>query len=159
MWLGYQAPSELVSGASAREARSAADDLRESQNQLRERNPNHRLIVAGHSYGSTVGGYAAKDVAAGSEGLAADALVLVGSPGAGVSHSSALHLSGDNPQIYAVTGTADPIGLAANSFGGIHGVDPTGPVFGATVWDSNSDHSQYWKDPAFLENLSAITTP
>lgn len=146
MWLGYAAPPTLAHGLARAPARAAADRLEEFQNSLRQRNPSQRQVVMGYSYGSTVVGTAGKS-------LQADALVLVGSPGAGtgVSHASEL-----GSEVYAITGTADPIGFAATRYDGIHGIDPTSPTFGATVFPSSSDHSGYWGDEAFLGQLREV---
>lgn len=146
LWLGYQAPSSIPAAASGAAANRAASDLQGFQAALQARNPNQRKVVMGYSYGSTVVGKAAS-----SGELSADALVLVGSPGAGVSHSSQL-----GAPVYAVTGSADPIGFAGTQYDGIHGTDPTSALFGATVWDSSSSHSGYWNDQEFLGNVAEV---
>lgn len=147
LWLGYTAPASIPAAASAAAAERAAVELRTFHTTLRERNPAQRQVVLGYSYGSTVLGHAAAG-----RRLTADALVLVGSPGAGVYRAGQL---GD--EVYAVTGDADPIGLAATRYHGIHGVDPTSSTFGATVWESGSDHSGYWSDPEFLARMREVT--
>lgn len=146
LWLGYQAPDSLPAAVSGAPAHRAASDLHNFQAALHTRNPQQKKVVVGYSYGSTVAGKAASTGA-----LHADALVLVGSPGAGVSHSSQL-----GAPVYAVTGSADPIGFAGTQYGGIHGADPTSAPFGATVWDSASNHSGYWDDKEFLRNLHEV---
>ena len=103
----------------------------------------------GYSYGSVVTGHAAK------EDKIADDVVLVGSPGAGVSHSSELH-----GRIWAATNAHDPIAIATGPHGGIHGPDPTTDAFGATPLpgadDLPGDHGTYWEDPRFLRGLGQV---
>lgn len=153
MWLGYAAPASIPVALSDRAARSGAQDLRSFQAALAARRPEQRRVVVGYSYGAAVVGNAASTS---SRGFDADALVLVGSPGAGVQRASDLHLNSDEPGVYAVTGSRDPIGFAATGLGGVHGADPTAPWFGATVWESTSHHSGYWSDPHFLEQLGGV---
>lgn len=146
LWLGYQAPDSIPAAVSGAAARNAASDLQGFQAALHARNPHQRKVVMGYSYGSTVVGKAAS-----SEDFHADAVVLVGSPGAGVSHSSQL-----SAPVYAVTGNADPIGFAGTQYDGIHGADPTSALFGATVWASSSTHSGYWDDEEFLQKVAEV---
>ncbi|ALC06852.1 hypothetical protein CDES_12540 [Corynebacterium deserti GIMN1.010] len=148
LWLGYQAPQSIPLAVSGQAASRAAPDLQRFQASLKARTPSQSQVVVGYSYGSTVVGHAAR----GGE-LDADAIVLVGSPGAG---SGIVHASQLGTPVYSVTGHADPIGFSATDLGGIHGADPTSRSFGATVWDSGSDHSGYWEDPQFLANLETV---
>lgn len=156
MWLGYQAPDSLPAAISTGPATQAGSRLRDFQAELTLRNPEQHRVVIGYSYGSVVVGEAA---ARNGPGLAADDVVLVGSPGVGARRAEDLQLSGTDPGVHAVTGTRDPIGLAAGAMTGVHGVDPTSPLFGAKVWDSDSDHSDYWHDPGFLAQLRTLTAP
>ncbi|RNE49946.1 alpha/beta hydrolase [Corynebacterium alimapuense] len=155
LWLGYQAPAQLPQAISSHAARQAGQDLRVFQQQLAQRQPDQRRILVGYSYGSVVAGAAA----AGGTGLSTDDLVLVGSPGVGVDHASQLRLNGTNPQVSAVVNPGDPIALAATKMGGVHGIDPASPGFGARVWSGNpqGDHSSYWEDPLFLEQLAKLS--
>ena len=146
LWLGYQAPSSLPLAISSRTAAHASPQLQAFQTALHHRNPEQRKVVVGYSYGSTVVGKAASH-----GNLKADALVLVGSPGAGVPHASQL-----GAPVYSVTGSADPIGFTGTNFDGIHGTDPTSPAFGATVWPSSATHSSYFDDPDFLTRLKTV---
>lgn len=107
--------------------------------------------------GTTVVGHTARDL-----GLAADNIVFVASPGAGVENTQQLHLD-DVPQnqvgshIYATSAVTDPIPAATN----VHhpagdsidplGPDPTDGRFGAHVFESNptnpmTSHSDYWNE-------------
>lgn len=154
MWLGYQAPESLPHALRAGPARHAAVELREFQAELARRNPTQQRTVIGYSYGSVVAGAAAST----SGGLFADDLILLGSPGVGVDHVDQFNLIGAEPQVHAVINPNDPIALAATTRDGIHGKDPTSPDFGARVWsgDPHGDHSSYWEDPIFLDQLSDI---
>lgn len=150
MWLGYTAPASLPLAVSDRSATAGAVDLRMFQETLAHRQPGQRQVVVGYSYGSVVvGSGASESTATNTPGF--DAVVLVGSPGAGVGH--ARDIAGE---VYAVTGSRDPIGLAATDSGGIHGADPTSGRFGATVWESTARHSDYWEDPVFLGHLAEV---
>lgn len=146
MWLGYTAPASVPLAVSSRSAEAGGRELQKFQETLAVRNPRQRRVVVGYSYGSVVVGNAAHKSTTGF-----DAVVLVGSPGAGVPHAREL-----NAEVYATTGTQDPIGLAATGFGGIHGTDPTSPWFKSTVWESESSHSGYWDDPIFFRQLEGV---
>ncbi|MFP5071191.1 alpha/beta hydrolase [Pseudonocardia nantongensis] len=171
LWTGYDAPPTLAAAAFDRAARDAAGDLRAFQDGVRagHEGPVH-LTVVGHSYGTTVTGHAAR----GGQ-LAADDVVLVGSPGAGVRAAADLGLPPG--RVWATTAAHDPIdripgpelfgtsrGFAAQGLA--HGIDPASPAFGARVFASApgsalpgpddpatpSDesalaaaHSQYWE--------------
>jgi alpha/beta hydrolase family protein len=143
MWLGYDAPADALAAASPAAARRAEADLDRFTDGLRATHtgaPAH-LTLVGHSYGTTVIGYAARD-----RGLAADDLVLVGSPGVGVSHAADLGVPASH--VWASTATWDPIRLTgaardalrpqpAGGDGGLwYGTDPSGPDFGARTFTS-----------------------
>lgn len=146
MWLGYSAPPTLAHGLARAPAAAAANKLQDFQTALRTRNPQQRQVLLGYSYGSTVVGAAAGI-------LEEDAVVLVGSPGVG---SGVFHASDLGEEVYAITGSTDPIGFAATQYDGVHGIDPTSPSFGATVLPSQADHSGYWEDEKFLQQLREV---
>ncbi|MCG7451056.1 alpha/beta hydrolase family protein [Corynebacterium kefirresidentii] len=149
VWLGYQAPSSLPRAVHADPARTAGSELVRFQRALGARYPQAKRTVVGYSYGSVVTGHAAK------EDKIADDVVLVGSPGAGASHSSELH-----GRIWAATNAHDPIAIATGPHGGIHGPDPTTDAFGATPLPGADglpgDHGTYWEDPRFLRGLGQV---
>lgn len=153
LWLGHPAPATVPEALSRIPAEQAAPKLRGFQAELARRHPGQHRVMLGYSYGSVVVGRAATPTG---PGLAADDVVLVGSPGVGVHRAAQLHLDSSEPRVHAVTGSADPIGLSATAFGGVHGIDPTSRSFGATVWESPADHSEYWNDPQFLGRLRAV---
>ncbi|WP_454048850.1 alpha/beta hydrolase [Cellulomonas sp. Marseille-Q8402] len=113
MWIGYDAPSDWDSATVAGEGRAEAggellsryiDGLRAS----REGAPAH-LTVIGHSYGSTTTAHGATD-----HGLAADDIILVGSPGAGggVEHASELGVGADH--VWAGNNSRDLVAALAD---------------------------------------------
>ncbi len=115
-WLGYDAPDSLPFAADPRYAGRAEPALAEFAAGLRatHEGPLHSVLV-GHSYGSTVVGFTARD-----RDLAVDDVVLVGSPGVGVAHARDLHLGAQH--VWATTAANDPIRLAVSPLAGIRQV-------------------------------------
>ena len=146
LWSGYTAPAGIPHAISGRSAEVAGRELRTFQEALATRRPDQRRVGLGYSYGSVVVGTAASESPDGF-----DAVILVGSPGAGVGHARDIHAD-----VYAVTGTRDPIGLATTMVNGVHGRDPTSPWFGSEVWESDVTHSGYWDDPGFLDRVRDV---
>lgn len=153
-WIGYDAPQDLPEATSPSYAAGAKKDLDRFQDGLRashEGPPSHNTVL-GHSYGSTVIGHTAHG-----EGLDADELVFVGSPGVGVSNAAELNFPTDH--VHATEAEHDRIRLS-NIPGpyDVHGPDPTGNDFGARAFTSKPGtegpwftggtsgeaHSQYW---------------
>lgn len=149
LWLGYNAPASLAHAVHSTPAETAGGELARFQRSLGKHFPDTKKIVAGYSYGSVVSGYAAR------EGLEADELLFIGSPGVGVRDVSQL---GFNGPVTAVTNDGDPIAFTGGNFNGVHGVDPTSPMFGAQPFPTRpkGTHSSYWTDPVFLEGLRTI---
>lgn len=156
MWLGYNAPSSVPLAAVTSPARHGGYDLRSFQSALRQRaaarKKQQRLVVLGHSYGSTVVGTAARDGT-----LAADAVVFAGSPGVGVNQRSQLHLDNPHGEVIGSLGFRDPIAFTSTPLFGAHGMNPASPLFGGSVWRSMADHDDYWTDPEFLRRLKETT--
>jgi pimeloyl-ACP methyl ester carboxylesterase len=166
-WVGYDAPQDLPEAALERYADRAKQDLDRFQDGLRashEGAPSHNTVL-GHSYGSTVIGHAAS-----TEGLNADELVFVGSPGVGVGNASELNFPADH--VYATVADHDIIHLSnIEDPYDVHGPDPTSSQFGARVFASDpgtsgswytggysgAAHSQYWEksNPA-LDSMGRI---
>ncbi|MFC8192156.1 alpha/beta hydrolase [Cellulomonas sp. NPDC057328] len=162
MWIGYDAPSDWDSLTVAQEARATEGGERlaryvEGLRASREGSPAH-LTVVGHSYGSTTTAHAASD-----HGLAADDIVLVGSPGAGggVDHASDLGVGADH--VWSGNNSHDPVAMLADNgwvgggtLGGAGmGNDVAEDDFGAnrfraesttrgTGWDPFADHTKYF---------------
>jgi uncharacterized protein YukE len=138
-WLGYDAPDAFYDPATATEGRAEdggrrladmVDGLRAS----RPDDPAH-LTAIGHSYGSTTTSYAAGDF-----DLAADDVVLVGSPGAGpADHADDFSVGADNVyvgrdsrDIVAVLGDEGWVGKGPVGLG----TDPSSDDFGATRFEA-----------------------
>ncbi|MDG4793960.1 alpha/beta hydrolase [Micromonospora sp. WMMD1082] len=178
LWLDYDAPDFLHEAARDGQARAAGDALHRFQEGLRATHdgPPARQTVLGHSYGSLVVGTAARD-----HGLAADALVFVGSPGVGVAHATDLGVPPG--QVWASTAPDDVIRLTrppgdlarqsllgASPIGAIAGLlagpgedrwfgrDPAEPSFGGRTFPSGRHgHTGYWHpaNPA-LDGMARI---
>jgi hypothetical protein len=175
MWIGYDAPSDWDSATVGTEGRAEEggellsryiDGLRAS----REGSPAH-LTVIGHSYGSTTTAHGATD-----HGLAADDIVLVGSPGAGagVEHASELgvradHVWAGNNSRDLVTALADDGWTGGWMLGGAGlGNDIVEDDFGANRFQAESttradvmrnfgDHTKYFdQDTESLYNIGQI---
>lgn len=149
VWIGYRAPDNIVQGLGRRTGRSAGADLAAFQSGLARRNPGQRRVVLGFSYGSVVASEAARAE------LHADDVVLLGSPGVEARHVDDYVLHGRDPAVRAMTSPGDPIGLLTGPGGGVHGVDPTSPLFGAEVHDPGvrGDHGSYFRDDRFYDAL------
>lgn len=171
----YDAPPGLVSAASSTYHERAATSLQMFQAQLAD-NPNAKLSVMGHSYGATVVAQATRG-----HGLHADAVVLVGSPGAGPGirdvrdmrlnrrDGTPHHVSENGHRVVAVTSPDDPIRFAGAS--PVHGADVTTRWFGANRMDISdavkakgrngwdlpgklkSHTDDYFPDPDFRDRL------
>ncbi|MFG1889889.1 alpha/beta hydrolase [Micromonospora sp. NPDC049051] len=132
LWLDYDAPDFLHEAAWPGQARDAGPALHRFQEGLRTTHddPPGRQTVLGHSYGSLVVGTAARD-----HGLAADALVFVGSPGVGVTHAGELGLPPG--QVWASTAPDDVIRWARSpdelARRALLGASPVGPAIGALL--------------------------
>ncbi|MDG4806207.1 alpha/beta hydrolase [Micromonospora sp. WMMD1120] len=167
LWLDYDAPDFLTEATSADQARDAGPALHRFQEGLRasHEGPPARQTVLGHSYGSLVVGVTARE-----HGLAADALVFVGSPGVGVSRAAELGVppaevwaSSAPDDVIRAARPADELGrralLGAVPLAAVlgwpdrtghelwFGHDPSDPGFGGRVFGSGrGGHTGYW-DP------------
>ncbi|WP_433387724.1 alpha/beta hydrolase [Micromonospora sp. KLBMP9576] len=179
LWLDYDAPDSLHEAAWPGQARDAGPALHRFQEGLRETHdgPPGRQTVLGHSYGSLVVGTAARD-----HGLAAGALVFVGSPGVGVAHAGELGLPPG--QVWASTAPDDvirlarppdelarralldasPVGPAIGRLLGVperelwFGQDPSHPGFGGRTFPSGRHgHTGYWAaDNPALDGMARV---
>jgi len=148
-WLGYDAPGHLdaVATVAARRAGPGLAGFLDAQRLA----PQVHTTVVGHSYGSVVTGHAL------GAGMAADDVVVLGSPGIGVPVAAGVTPEGGG--LYAIRTADDPVAWSR-----FHGPDPAGPAFGATVlaanapgWTPISGHSAYYAvDSASLDNLAAV---
>ncbi|MEU4556303.1 alpha/beta hydrolase [Micromonospora violae] len=178
LWLDYDAPDLLTEAASAGQARDAGPALHRFQEGLRVSHdgPPARQTVLGHSYGSLVVGVAARE-----HGLAADALIFVGSPGVGTSHAAELGVppgevwaSSAPDDVIRAARPVDELGRRA-LFGAAplaavlgwpgrtghelwFGHDPADPGFGGRVFPSGrGGHTGYWEagNPA-LDGMARV---
>ncbi|MDM4720765.1 alpha/beta hydrolase [Micromonospora sp. WMMA1363] len=178
LWLDYDAPDFLHEAAWPRQADDAGPALHRFQEGLRATHEGDgaRQTVLGHSYGSLVVGISARD-----HGLAADALVFLGSPGVGVDHARDLGLP--SGQVWASTATDDvirlacppeelfrrallvagPLGAAVTLLDGPDrelwfGRDPSDPRFGGRTFPSGRyGHTGYWHpDNPALDGLARV---
>ncbi|MDK4234944.1 alpha/beta hydrolase [Corynebacterium propinquum] len=151
---GYDAPDRLLSGTSSGAAHTAGPQLREFLADVDQRYPNHHVTVVGYSYGSVVVGNAAS----GQAPMRADDVLFVGSPGTGLASTDEMNLRGDNPQVHAARRALDPVSGMAYSNGGLFGVNPAAPTFGAHPWPGEGmrDHSGFFADEAYLDGFADL---
>lgn len=148
-WVGYDAPQGIVTEATSQVfADKAKGDLAGFQEGLRatyDGPARSQNTVVAHSYGNVVLSQAAR-----TEGLDADKMIMVASPGGGdeVRHVSDLSMKSED--VYAVTDKDDFIRLSPYA---VHGIQPGEERFEATTFESDShtgnpvaSHSKYW-DP------------
>ncbi|MFJ1796578.1 alpha/beta hydrolase [Kitasatospora griseola] len=139
-WLGYDAPEVDTSVMTTGRAEDGAAGMRQFTDGMRTVQGDHRshLTVIGHSYGTTAVGAAA----AGGQGLQADDIVAIASPGMTTGNAADLHVDPDH--FWAGTASDDNISLVT---GLTLGPDPTlGSFGGKTIGIDTSGHSGYW-DP------------
>ncbi|WP_244176735.1 alpha/beta hydrolase [Streptomyces albus] len=160
-WLDYDAPEakfqfpdfELNPAiATQGRAQDGAEDLRDFTHGLRAAHEGERshLTVLAHSYGSTTTGAAD----AGGQGLDADDLVVLGSPGLTVDRADRLHV--DPGRLWV--GAAEDDLVANVASGATLGEDPKSADFGAQrMFVDTKGHSGYWDDGSqSLENQGRI---
>jgi hypothetical protein len=154
-WLGYDAPDSLPQAASSQRAVGAGPALHRFLTGLRSTHQgtdSHNTVI-GLSYGSTVVGLTGHGL-----GLAADDVILIGSPGTGVQHASDLgvapgHVWASTARHDIINAAADPRYLRPDLPGplrpifGEHtdhlwfGPSPASPDFGAHVFQSAPGHA------------------
>jgi hypothetical protein len=139
-WMGYDAPDSMADPRVARPgmARAGAALLAADVNALKVTGAKaSHVTVIGHSYGST----AVADAAAG-YGMAADDVVLIGSPGTDLARTAADFRLPDTGRVYVGAASTDPVTFLAGLTGdnpatvpadslGL-GADPAVDGFGAT---------------------------
>jgi hypothetical protein len=150
LWAGYPTPRGLgVDAATGRLARAAVPALVAEVASLRARpaGPPH-LTVIGHSYGAVV-------VALAAPRLAADDVVLLGSPGARARDVAALHT---RARVEVARTSGDWIARVPHLLLGDlgHGTDPVSPGFGAVRLPTGgtSGHEGYFRPGS--QSLAAI---
>lgn len=155
VWLDYDSPElsltsgAFSSGAGPGRAQEGAGRLDRFVDGTRVTGPaDQHLTVGGHSYGTSVVAYAARD----GDGLDADELVFVGSPGVQVDDVSALNFDPDRVWV----GIA-PDDWEAPAAGFLHGTLPTDAAFGAHRFATNDGgHFSYWDMRSEYEGDTSI---
>ncbi|MER7757210.1 alpha/beta hydrolase [Kitasatospora sp. NPDC097643] len=150
-WLGYDAPEVDGTVMTTDRAESAAEPLRQFTKGTRVAQGDHHshLTVMSHSYGTTAVGAAA----AGGEGLGADDIVAVASPGMTVKSADQLHI---DPSHFW-TGRANDDMLIKAVAGVTLGEDPMVDHFGGNNFEvDTSGHSGYWDKKGDKDSLSLL---
>ncbi|MFD5462780.1 alpha/beta hydrolase [Kitasatospora sp. NPDC127059] len=159
-WLGYDAPLTAPETLDFSRAQKGVDAYRkflEGQRVTHQGPPAH-VTAQGHSFGSVLVGMAAKRPT----GLAADDIILVGSPGTDAVHASDFSVGADHTYVGAAQW--DYVSQA-----GWYTRDPARADFGAqrfAVADGSpngSAHSSYWddqpgEDHTSVDNIGEIVT-
>lgn len=161
-WLGYDAPGWTPGEVGSPElAKEGGRNLVADVNGYRAAaTGDQHLTVIGHSYGSTTVGYA------GLNGLAADDIAFVGSPGVGASNVDQLSVGAGH--VYAGATEHDPVVQGTSSDWFTADGKSTGPydkAFGATVFGTPEStsllgaHSQYYAEGSeSVSNLAKVAT-
>ncbi|MEJ2857960.1 MULTISPECIES: alpha/beta hydrolase [unclassified Saccharothrix] len=164
-WLGYDAPGwspgEVDNPAQAREGgANLVADVNGYRAAAEAAGNRQHLTVIGHSYGSTTVGYA------GMNGLAADDIAFVGSPGVGASNVN--QLSAGPGHVYVGATEHDPVVQGTSSSWFTQDGSSIGPYddrFGAKTFGTSDGasalgaHSQYYAENSeSLSNLAKIAT-
>jgi uncharacterized protein YukE len=158
-WLGYDAPTWDTTVATPDNAIEGGQALKSDVDGYRAAAAGQQHItVIGHSYGSTAVGYAAMN------GLAADDIAFIGSPGVGASNVD--QLSPGAGHVWAGGAEHDPIiqGTSGSWFTADGtSVGPYDEQFGANQFGVPNEenilhaHSTYYSDES-LQNLANIST-
>lgn len=155
-WIGYDAPEFTATDPGSVTARGRAEDAAPDLRQFvagthasHDGPPSHTTVI-GHSYGTTVVGAAA----AGGNGLGADDVVAIGSPGMTVDHASDLQMDPEHVWV----GTANDDGVANSTAGYTLGRNPMIEPFGGNnIGIDTHGHSGYWDEKSkSLANQGAI---
>jgi hypothetical protein len=154
-WLGYDPPAldtDVVTAPFGVKSADGAESLDQFVDGIRasHEGPPAHVTVVGHSYGSTVVGHAASH----GDGLAADDIVAVGSPGMRVDNASELNVGARH--VWAGAAEGDKIAGAAGSV--VHNTGPHEPEFGGNRFHVDTQgHSGYWDtDSESLRNQGLI---
>lgn len=164
-WLNYTTPQDPSwNGLSSTPATNAAPGLIQFQQGLdvTHGSPDPLVTWLGHSYGTDVIGQAALATPGGLGSLGVTNVIVAGSPGMNVARASDLGVQ----NVWATEATNDVIQFSPPF---VHSIDPTGPAFGANVFDAGAGspdllpgraaHSSYFDvgSPA-LTNMGNIIT-
>ncbi|TYC66269.1 hypothetical protein EH183_43250 [Streptomyces sp. CB01881] len=139
-YLGYDTPESLPEAANPQRGKDGADDMRRFSNGLRVAHgePKTHLSYIAHSYGT----YAVGVAASGGDGLHADDIVTLGSPGMGVDNADQLHINPDH--VWISEAEDDPTRLVG---GYTLGPGPHIIGFGGNnLYTDTSGHGGYWDE-------------
>ncbi|MFE7563681.1 alpha/beta hydrolase [Kitasatospora sp. NPDC057500] len=139
-YLGYDPPESIPEAANPRRGIDGAEDMRRFSDGLRVAHgePKSHVTYIAHSYGSYAVGVAAR----GGDGLHADDIVTLGSPGMGVDHAKQLQI--DPSHVWISEAEDDTTRFA----GGLTlGPGPHTIGFGGNnLQTDTSGHGGYWDD-------------
>jgi hypothetical protein len=160
-WLGYDAPTWDLSVATPDNAIEGGDLLVSDVEGYRaSAQGDQHITVLGHSYGSVTVGYA------GMNGLAADDVAFIGSPGVGASHVD--QLSPGEGHVWAATTEHDPVvqgtsgdwftadGSSTGPYDDSFGANDFGAADGGNALDAHVGY--YDEGTESLQNLANIAT-
>ncbi len=145
-WLGYDAPDTVLGAIDVAPAAAAAPELAAKVGELRSAGA-ERVVVVGHSYGGVVAGRALVD------GMDADAVIQLGSPGTGRPGVVAAARE-RGIDLRSVRAPEDPIGAVADRLPGLFGPDGVGLV--PSLPTSGRGHSSYLSDPVLLDAIAQV---
>ncbi|MEV6932425.1 alpha/beta hydrolase [Dactylosporangium sp. NPDC051485] len=176
-WLGYDAPefdASVALSERSEQGGAALDPFVDGLRVTHDTGTQDRLVVIGHSYGSTV--VAEADLHG--NGLAADDVIVAGSPGLHTDNAANLHIdphhlwvgaAPDDPVAYpgyygdtvavASAPLLGPLGWVLDeAYKHDHGPEPQDPAFGANQFHVNTHgHSDYWNaNSGSIDNQAKI---
>ncbi|MEU0806995.1 alpha/beta hydrolase [Streptomyces sp. NPDC005970] len=143
-WIGYDAPPELSDATRDKYADNAVGpygQFIDGLNAANKSGSDAHITAIAHSYGTTVIGAAAED-----GDLGVDDIVFAGSPGARVENAADLDVG--KGHVWNEHAKGDDLVNGFGRFGhggGVSGIDPTDPIFGANQMATDTEgHSGYW---------------
>ncbi|WP_194293000.1 alpha/beta hydrolase [Streptomyces smaragdinus] len=156
IWLGYDAPDEIVPDAADQKyARDAGPALREffGGMEASHQGGERHITAVGHSYGSTVVGAGAMD-GGGLPGV--DDIIVAGSPGMLVWGASELNVPAGH--VWAMEAEKDPVPDLGQIFLSPFGHTPDDRNFGANMLVTDTTgHNDYWKQGTHsLDNQARV---
>ncbi|MEU6234361.1 alpha/beta hydrolase [Kitasatospora sp. NPDC047058] len=139
-YLGYDTPESLLEAGNPQRGKDGADDMRRFSDGLRVAHgePKTHLTYVAHSYGT----YAVGVAASGGDGLHADDIIALGSPGMGVDEAKELQTNPDH--VWISEAEDDPTRLVG---GYTLGPGPHIIGFGGNnLYTDTSGHGGYWNE-------------
>ncbi|MER7788107.1 alpha/beta hydrolase [Streptomyces sp. NPDC097640] len=143
-WIGYDAPPGLSDATRDKYADNAVGpygQFIDGLNAANKSGSDAHITAIAHSYGTTVIGAAAED-----GDLGVDDIVFAGSPGARAENAADLDVG--KGHVWNEHAKGDDLVNGVGRFGhggGVSGIDPTDPIFGANQMATDTEgHSGYW---------------